>query len=819
MLYKEASQPIEKRVQDLIGRMTLEEKVMQLCSIFPLMLVTNDRLDMQKMDDLIGKGLGRITQFQMISPSSTSKLAEFVNQIQDYAMKHTRLGIPIIIQTEATSGFIGAKATNFPTPIGLASTWEPELMNELANVIREEMRTAGVTQALGPVLDIARDARWGRIHETFGEDPYLISAMGAEFVKGLQGDAHKEGVISTAKHFLGYSLAEGGLNLSAAHIGERELYEVFARPFEAAIKEADLAAAMTSYSDINGIPCGASPEIVTGLLREKMGFKGFVVSDGAALRKMVTAYGIARDMQEAGIHALEAGLDAEMPIGDGFKQLPDSVEKGLVDPKLIDRAVERVLKAKFEYGLFENPYAKTERIHEIYTRTTSKKLAAKLAEDSMVLLKNKEGRLPLDSNIKSVAVIGPHADSVRCMFSGYTNVAFLESKQALETSMKSKVKQVNITFNGLADELAKDTASSESLVNTGADTIGDIEQIIREQYKTSSIKEAVSAWLPESSIYYEKGCEIAEPDEEGIGAAIEAAKKAEVAIVALGGKGGWVADCTYGEGKDQASLGLPGVQQQLLEAVAATGTPVILVLINGGPYSVTWANEHVDAILQVWHPGEAGGTVIADALFGKVNPGGKLPITFPRSVGQVPQYYYHKAGSGYKDLPDDSAPFFGKGYVNEKLGPLYPFGYGLSYTQFEYEDIAISEEKVDTSGTVLVSCTITNKGNVAGDEVVQLYCSDRKAKVTRPIQQLTGFKRVALRPGEACRVTFKLPMNLLAFYNQHMEFVVEQGKVQVMIGSSSDDIRLNGSFEIVGHKENVFGKRKFFTEATVTLVQ
>jgi beta-glucosidase len=670
-------------------------------------------------------------------------------------------------------------------------------------------------------LDIARDARWGRIHETFGEDPYLISAMGAEFVKGLQGPEHKEGVISTAKHFLGYSLAEGGLNLSAAHIGERELYEVFARPFEAAIKEADLAAAMTSYSDINGIPCGASQEIVTGLLREKMGFKGFVVSDGAALRKMVTAYGIARDMQEAGIHALEAGLDAEMPVGDGFKQLPDSVAKGLVDPSLIDRAVERVLKAKFEYGLFENPYAKTERIQEIYTRSTSKKIAAKLAEDSMVLLKNQEGILPLKTNIKSVALIGPHADSTRCMFSGYTNVAFSESKKVLEDSMKNKVKQVNITFNGLADELAKDNAANESPidVNSEAPTIGDIEQIIRKQYKTQSIKEAVAAWLPQSTIYYAKGCGITELEEDGILEAVEAARKAEVVIMALGGKGGWVADCTYGEGKDQALLDLPGVQQKLLEAVAATGTPIIAVLFNGGPYSVTWADEHIDAILQVWHPGEGGGAVIADTLFGKVNPGGKLPITFPRSVGQVPQYYYHKAGSGYKDLPDDTAPFFGKGYVNEKLGPLYPFGYGLSYTQFEYEEIAISDEKVDANKAVLISCKITNKGNVAGDEVVQLYCADRKAKVTRPIQQLTGFKRVSLQPGEACRVTFKLPMSLLAFYNQHMEFVVEPGQVKVMIGSSSDDIRLNGSFEIVGRKENVFGKRKFSSTAKVEFDQ
>lgn len=805
MLYLDGSKAIEDRVEDLLSHMELEEKVMQLCSIFPIMLQTNQKLDPKKMEIHLGKGLGRITQFQMLDYQSSAKLAEFANEIQSYVLEHTRLKIPVILQTEAASGFVGAGATNFPTPIALASTWKPGLMEKIARVIGEEMQAAGVRQALAPVLDIARDARWGRIHETFGEDPYLVSAMGTAFVSGLQ--AKQRGVMATAKHFLGYSLAEGGLNLASVHLGRRELYEVFARPFEAAIKEADLAAVMTSYAEIDGIPCTCSKEVVTDLLRNTMGFDGVVISDGAALKKLVTAYGVARNMEEAGIYALEAGLNAEIPVGDGFRRLTGAVEKGLVEPTLIDQAVRFILKAKFTYGLFEQPYVQAGKVCEIYSRTESQELAKQAAKDSMILLKN-DGLLPLGNQIQSIAVIGPHGDSVRCMFSGYTHVAICEVQSILENAMKNKIQPADITFNGLADEVAKDSSMVEK-----SNVSGDMEETIRQLYQTKSIKEAFAETMPHCQIECAKGCEITEACLDGFTEAVKAAEAADVVILAIGGKGGWSPDCTYGEGKDQASLRLPGVQQQLLETIKKCDKPMVVVVFGGGTYDLTWAESYANAILLAWHPGQAGGTAIVDTLLGKASPGGRLPITFPRSAGQVPQYYYHKAGSGYQPLPENEDFFFGAGYVNEKLEPLYPFGYGLSYTQFAYQGLQISEKQVDSTGEVAISFTIKNIGTIPGDEVVQLYLAVQRPKVARPVKQLAGFKRISLAAREEKSVTFHVPMSLLAYYNDRMEFVVEPGKVEVMIGSNSIDVSLQSSFAVIGEKVAVMGRRSYFSES------
>ncbi|HEY62980.1 MAG TPA: beta-glucosidase [Caldilineae bacterium] len=797
-LYKEPGQPIEKRVDDLLKRMTLEEKVAQLGSYWSYSLIGPDGLDVNKMQRLIGKGIGQITRVGGALNVTPEKSAQLTNEIQRFLVEETRLGIPAIIHEECLSGYMAYGATAFPQIIGVAATWDPDLVERMATVIREQMLAVGARQGLAPVLDVARDPRWGRTEETYGESPYLVARMGSAYVKGLQGDDLRRGVIATGKHFLGYSASEGGMNWAPTHIPQRELYEVFARPFEAAIRTAGLASIMNAYSELDGVPCGVSKEVLTDLLRGRLGFQGFVVSDYMTISTAFSYHHIAKDLQDAAVQALKAGLDLELPAVEGYGELLlDAVRKGLVSEAELDQAVRRVLEAKFRLGLFENPYADPGRIPEVYGRSEHRALAREIAVKSLVLLKNEGQLLPLRKDLKSIAIIGPNANSVRNLFGDYSYTVHIEALLEILRTGALEVPGSDEDTRRVLEEMFKKLVTAESA-----------EAFAREAYGAKSILEAIRETVSEDTeVLYAKGCEITDTSTGGFAEAVEAARKADVAIMVLGGRSGLDVKSTSGEARDRADLGLPGVQQQLLEAVYETGTPVVLVLVDGRPLAIKWAAEHIPAILHAWVPGEEGGPAVASVLFGDASPGGRLPISVPRSVGQVPVYHYHKPSGGRSHWLGD--------YVEESTKPLFPFGFGLSYTKFEYSHLRLSSPQVDSRGSIEISVDVENVGQARGDEVVQLYLHDREADVTRPVRELAGFKRITLDPGQLCTVTFTVHMSQLAYYNREMKFVVEPGYVDVMVGSSAEDIRLRGEFEITGDVVEVGGDRAFFSEARV----
>jgi beta-xylosidase len=812
MSYRDASIPISERVEDLLGQMTLAEKAFQLTSVMPLALLGPQGLDPNKMGQILGQGIGQISAPGLFGYKAPPQLAALSNAIQKFLVERTRLGIPAIVHNEALNGLVAPECPNFPTAIGLAATWDPEGVQQMTDLIRQQMRAAGLHQALSPVMDVARDARWGRVHETYGEDPYLCSAMSVAFTRGLQGGDLRQGAIATGKHFLGYGLSEAGQNMAATQIGSRDLYETFARPFEAAIREAGLASIMNSYSEIDGIPVGSSEEILTDLLRGTMGFGGFVVSDYMTIEWFVTRFGTATRPPQAGAQALQAGLDVELPNPYGYGlALIQAVQEGLVSSETLDNSVRRVLEFKFRLGLFEGPYVDEDRVWAPYKDPANVALSRKLAAESMTLLKNDGGLLPLRKGSRTIAVIGPHADTVMTYFPGYTFPGALAMFAAMSTQRSDDTAMAGVTDEEsiLGPEIiAAIMAEMRPVIEAGGP-----EAYVKRTYGSETVREAVARVAGKgATVHFAQGCDVKGKDTSGIAPAVRVAQEADVAILAVGGRGGWMTGGTEGEGADTANIDLPAVQQQLIQAVLATGTPTVMVLFHGRPYSFPEIAEQVSAILDVYYPGQEGGATIAAALFGDLNPGGKLPVTIPRHSGQVPIYHYHKQGSGYRRTRTDMH----KGYTDMPSTPLYPFGHGLSYTTFAYSDLIVSPGEVDSAGAVDIACTVTNTGEVAGDEVVQLYLHDREATVTRPVQELSGFKRVHLAPGEACTVTFTLQMSQLGFYDREMRFVVEPGHVDVMIGSSSDDHRLAGEFTITGQTIEVLGRRAFLSEATVT---
>ena len=797
-MYKDPSIPIAERVEDLLHQMTLEEKVAQLCGCWPFELLTPAGLDSKRMKARLAHGIGQVSRLAGMSSEPQWRTAELINAIQRHLQENTRLGIPAIVHEECLCGYQARQGTVFPQAIGLAATWDPDLVWKMTDTIRQQMAAVGARQALAPVLDVTRDPRWGRTEETFGEDPYLVSAIGKAYVKGLQGHDLTEGVIATAKHFIGYGNSEGGLNWAPAHIPPRELYEVFARPFETAIREAGLASVMNAYNELDGVPCAVSKGLLTDFLRGQLGFQGLVVSDYMAIETACNYHRVAVTMQEAGIQAIRAGLDVELPSTTAYGLLVDAVRKGLVDTATIDASVRRVLEAKFKLGLFEKPYVDTQRIPEVFASQEAKSTSRLLAAESITLLKNEGNILPLRKSLNSIAVIGPIADSIRCLLGDYNYVSFTEGIVGMIWSI---AKDLKADPSQLGDFAAYHAAAFKDYLEPP-----DEEAMARRNYEVTSVLESIRLVAGKTvKVTYAKGCHLLGGDKGGFQEAIAAAKQADVAILVLGGKSGLDSTCTCGETRDSATLALPGVQQELLESVHATGTPIVLVVVSGRPLAITWAAEHVPAVLHAWLPGQEGGPAVADVLFGNAVPGGKLPISVPRSEGQIPVYHYHKPSGGRSQ--------FSGNYVDLPVSPLYPFGFGLSYTKFEYSDLRLSQNRVDSRGTVEISCNVQNVGAVAGDEVVQLYVHDREATITRPVQELAGFCRVHLNPGEAQTVSFSLKISQLAFYNVNMEFVVEPGNIDVMVGSSSEDIRLRGEFEITGSVLEVDGTRPFTSEA------
>jgi beta-glucosidase len=778
--YQDARLPIEQRVDDLLGRMTVEEKIAQLGSLWIYEIAGEEGLNRDWAQTRMAHGLGQVTRLaggSSLGPVETARLA---NDIQKFLIEETRLGIPALIHDECCSGFLANGATNFPQIIGAASTWEPELVEAMTQVIRQQMRAVGVHHGLAPVIDIARDPRWGRTEETFGEDPYLTSVMGAAYIRGLQGEDWTEGVMATAKHFVGYSASEGGLNWAPAHITPRELREVYLAPFEAAVRTAKLATIMPAYHEIDGEPCSASHRLMTEILREEWGFDGLVVSDYMGIDQLRNYHKLARDKADAARLALAAGMDLELPSIDAYGQaLVEAVKAGEVALALIDRSVRRMLTLKFAFGLFEQPYVDPDAVLAVFNTSQQRVLAREIARKSLVLLKNDDDLLPLRKNLSSVAVIGPNADDTRNLLGDYSYPAHIETL---------------ITLRGLGFS-EHPLPESVKLVEDYADMVSVL----------TAIHGAVSA---QTQVHYVKGCDVNSPSAEGIAAAVETARKAEVAIVVVGDKAGLTPDCTSGEFRDSAHLTLPGVQQALVEAVLATGTPVVLVLVTGRPYAIPTLVDAAPAVVQAWMPGAEGAPALAELLFGDVNPSGKLPITFPRHVGQVPIFYAHR--------PSGAKSFFYGPYVDESNEPLFPFGFGLSYTSFAFENLVVTPESVMANGEVQVSVEVVNTGARAGDEVVQFYTRTDGASVTRPVKELRGFKRIHLAPGERKRVVFTLPVELLAYYDAGMQLAIEPATVQVMVGNSSQNLPLQGAFVLVGGKRFLGQRTQYFCGVEVT---
>jgi beta-glucosidase len=739
--YKDPRLPVEQRLTDLLNRMTLEEKVAQLVCLWTQKPQVERQTDFaadrgdfspEKARAVMKYGIGQISRQRERKDPRESAI--FANAVQKFLVENTRLGIPAIFHDEALHGHMAQKSTHFPQPIALAGSWDLDLISKVFTVAALEARARGGHQVLGPNLDLARDPRWGRTEETYGEDPYLVSRMGVACIKALQGKGpgiDDEHVIATAKHYAAHGQPEGGTNIAPANYSERVIREIFLPSFQAAVMEAGIMSVMPSYNEIDGIPAHASKFLLEKVLRQEWGFTGNVVSDYYGIPQLQSLHHVAGDKAEAARLALEAGVDIELPDPDGYRTIPQLIKDGRLAESVLDRAVARNLRAKFLLGLFENPYVDPDRAAKITNSEAHRALAAEAARRSIILLKNENGLLPLDRNkLKSIAVIGPNA--ARAHLGGYSD----------------------------------DPGRGISVLQGIIDKVGGIARVMHAE--GCKITQEGGNWWADRA-------HLSDPAEDAklIAEAVEVAKTADVAILVLGGnedtnKEAW-ADNHLG---DRDSLELIGRQNDLVKAVLETGKPTIVFLINSGPLSVNYIAENVPAILEGFYLGQETGVAVADVLFGDYNPGGKLPVSFPRSVGQLPINYNHK-------------PTARRGYLFTNKAPLFPFGYGLSYTTFEYSNLKIDPARIGPGGRAEASVTITNKGKLAGDEVVQLYIRDLVSSVTRPVMELKDFKRIALAPGERKTVNFVITPDKLSFLDLNMNRTVEPGWFDIMVGTSS----------------------------------
>jgi beta-glucosidase len=739
--YKNPRLSVEQRVDDLLSRMTLEEKIAQMTCLWSNRPQKNAQTDFatdrgdfspEKAAQVMKYGIGQIArQREQKGPRDG---AIFANAVQKWLIENTRLGIPAVFHDEILHGHMARGSTSFPQPIALASTWDPEFIEKVFTAGALETRARGSQQVLGPNLDIAREPRWGRTEETFGEDPYLVSRMAVAIVKALQGPGptiNGEHVIATAKHFAAHGQPEGGTNIAPANYSERVLREFFLPSFKAAVKEGGIMSVMASYNEIDGVPSHANSWLLEKVLRQEWGFKGHVVSDYYGITQLQDLHHVANGKEEAARLALEAGVDIELPDPDCFPLVLNLVREGKVSEAFVDKAVARNLRAKFLLGLFESPYVDPDRAVRVTNSRDHRELAAEAARRSIVLLKNENDLLPLNrSRLRSIAVIGPNANRVH--LGGYSDDPG-RGVSVLQGITEKVGNQIKVTY-----------AQGCKITQEGGD------------------------WFADSSHLNTPA-----DDEKLIAQAVGVARAADVALLVLGGnedtnKEAW-ADNHLG---DRDSLELVGRQNDLVRAVLETGKPTIVMLINSGPLSINYIGDKVPAILEGFYLGQETGVGVADVLFGDFNPAGKLTVTFPRSVGQLPAYYNRK-------------PTARRGYLFTSKDPLFPFGYGLSYTTFDYANLKLSPAQIKPQDQTKVSVTVSNTGKRAGDEIVQLYIRDLVSSVTRPVMELKDFKRISLAAGERKIVEFTITPDKLSFLNLNMETVVEPGWFDIMVGTSS----------------------------------
>ncbi len=771
-VYLDRRAAIGDRVHDLLERMTPAEKLAQLGSAWVFEIASDTGLDLERATPLLANGIGHVTRMSGASSLTSTEAATLANELQLHLVDNTRLGIPAIVHEEICSGLMAREATSFPQAIGVASTFRPEHNTALADAIRMQMRSIGAHHGLSPVLDVCRDPRWGRMEESYGEDPFLVSLMGISFVRGLQGDDLADGVVATAKHFVGYGASEGGMNWAPAHIPERELRDVYLRPFEAAVREAGIASVMNAYHELDGVPCGASRWLLTELLRDDWGFEGTVVSDYFAIRQLEEYHRVALSAGDAAVTALTAGIDVELPGTDCFGEaLAEAIATGALAMADVDLAVSRVLDSKFRLGLFEGPFVDVERV-AVHTRSDAQiSLAGEMARDSLVLLKN-DGVLPLASP-SSVALLGPNAASARNLLGDYSYVAHVES---------------------LVEVLKSGQNVFAMPLDHGADIDAD-----RDLSHITTVADELADRMASTKITTVTGCDVIGDDRSGFDEAVRAASDAEVAVLVMGERSGLTEDCTTGESRDVASLDLPGVQEDFVLAVAATGTPVVLVLVAGRPIGSEAVHAAADAVLVAWLPGEQGGAAIADALTGVFSPGGKLPVTHPRSSGQIPIFYGHKISGGRSHWKGS--------YVDLSNEPMYPFGHGIGYSTFDVDVEPLDGAEVVPGGDFDVAVTVSNTGGCVADEVVQLYSRDPVAAVTRPVLELQGFARVTLAPGETACITFHVAVDALGFSGPDLAYVVEPGTIEFFAGPSSVELHTAGHVVVGGTEPALVDRR------------
>ncbi len=775
--YRDPSLSIEHRIDDLLERMTLEEQLAQLGCVWSTQLVGPDATGTTDFSpsaaaDLMANGTGQITRIAASTGLRPRGLARFHNQIQQWLLDHTRLGIPAVIHEEAVAGFCARDAVQFPQAIGLAATWDTALLHDVAEHIRSEMVAVGARQALAPVLDVARDPRWGRVEETYGEDPVLTGELGVAYVRGLQSgpeapsEDHRHlggAVIATGKHFLGYGLSDGGLNHGPVHVGSRELREVFAEPFAAAIRDGELASVMNSYASVDGLAPAGSAALLTELLRDELGFSGTVVADYFAVDLLRTHHRVAATKGVAAAKALLAGLDQELPALDCYAELPQLIEAGVVPEALVALSVRRVLRHKFELGLFDDPFVDEERAAAAFGTPRGRELARRAAVESIVLLDDEDALLPLDpAALGSVAVIGPAADDPRLAEGDYHYPAHLE-----------------IIYGEASADLLPQAGGAFAPGPHLPDIVTPV----------AGLRAALLG--SDTQVVHAPGCDITGDDRSGFDLAVRAATDADLAVVCLGGRSGLTPDATVGEARDASDLDLTGVQLDLLRAVTATETPTVAVVVSGRVHTLAEVESLADATLLAWVPGIEGGTALAQVLLGEVAPSGRLPVSLPRSVGQLPVHYNHRAGGGRSQFWGD--------YTDGPAAPLHPFGFGRSTTTFGYDDLVVVDGS--TREPTRLGVTVTNTGPRAGDEVVQCYATDESASVARPDRQLVGFARLTLAPGESRRVELAVHPSRLAFYDDSFEFVCEPGAFRFELGGHAGAPAVSTTVDLSGDVE------------------
>jgi beta-glucosidase len=758
--YQDSRVPVEQRIADLLGRMTLEEKAAQLQEIPTRGFEIRDGHVTPESVHRVLRCLSYGTlEARFGAPIPEIALANQAGQ--EYARTKTRLGIPLLPMNETLHGELALGATIFPQTIAEGATWNPDLIYEMASAIAKETSATGVVQALAPMLDLARDPRWGRVEECFGECPYLVSRMVVAYIRGMQGDDARQGIAPDklacmSKVMAGYCVPRNGLNIASASIGEREMRSIFLVPHEAAVKEGHVWSVMPSYNAVDGVPAHANPWLLTKVLRDEWGFPGYVYSDWGGVVFNVELYHLVSDRREAALLAMKSGVDLEAPEPACYQHLSELVRSGKLPEEVLNRAVARVLRVKFLAGLFDGrrKAVPVEKLAHYVHTPEHVALARRVAEESVILLKNDKGLLPLDkTKLRSIAVIGPNADQVQ--FGDYS--------------------------------ATKDNRAGVTVL-----------QGLREYLADSRI-----------TIRYAKGCDLVGLSREGFAEAVEAARQSDVAVVVIGdtsmliggGIGGATDEklgrlATVGEGYDRTELSPPGVQEDLVKAIHATGRPTIVVMVQGCPFSVAWMKQEAPAILSAFYPGEQGGHAIADILFGRVNPSGRLPVSVPSSVGHVPTTYdYLPCDRGYYHVPG-SPEKPGRDYVFSSPEPLWPFGFGMSYTTFAYSGLEVASPAISPAGTVKLQFTVTNSGKREGMEVAQVYVRQSVSSVLTPVMRLIRFRKLNLKPGESRRVEFEIPAGELALWNMEMKRVVEPGEFQIMVGVSAADIRLRGRFEV-----------------------